>query len=526
MVSTFSTRRAGVPLLVVETSDSTATRAAIIRELNGKAETCPLIFHDLGRGAHPGNGAGITALDLLFESQKCDECEGAGQRYGNDCQACKGAGVLRSWDTLKPSEILAGLNSDKLAQLGNPLYVFLSNPQLYWSNEYIRQLVFNLRDAFKPYGSQLIMLVPPGAAIPAEIKIDCVILSESNPTPDGIGVIIDRIAADAGLSEKIEDKARIVDTLLGYPSEYTIEQAFAMSLTRDGCDIGALWAQRIAAMKAMAGLEISLPSAGYAALAGCEGVKGYLAKYLGGRRRPRIVFWLDEIEKMMGGASGDTSGVSQGLMEKFLGWTEDNKVDGLLLTGIPGAGKSATAKCTAGEAKIPLAHGSMSTVKGSLVGQSESQWNALLNAVASIGQGRVLMIATCNNIDLLAPEVISRFRLGTFFYDYPTDDELAALWGLYMGKYGLTAPLPDVKKWVGREVEAACDRAWLFNCPLSEALETVVPVSMSSAAKIDKLRREASGRFLATSHAGVYQLESIERQKITSAPTGRKIEVE
>ena len=65
----------------------------------------------------------------------------------------------------------------------------------------------------------------------------------------------------------------------------------------------------------------------------------------------------------------------------------------------------------------------MSTVKGSLVGQSEGQFKALLKCVDAVGQGRVLMIATCNSLDALTPELMARFKLATFFYDYPDEEE-------------------------------------------------------------------------------------------------------
>lgn len=499
---------AGVPLVIVETSDATQTIDSILAQLNGKRDTCPIVRHDVARGLVGLNDASAAYLAAAFE--------------GQDVQ------------TIKVTELLIMMGAYAARDVEQPVFALFQNPQMYWTGDRGQQIVvqaiWNLRDVFKQSASIFFMLVPPGTPIPVEIKSDAIVMSEPPPTPEAIKKIVEDVTRSVPTGDgkfvydKIQDIDRVIDTLLGYPNAFIVEQVISMSLAKTGVDMRALWELRVSMLKTMAGLQISLPQNTFANLAGCLGIKSFLGKYLTGRRPPRIVFWLDEVEKMIGNAAGDSSNVSQALLEQFLYWTEKEKVDALLLTGVPGAGKSATAQCTAGEAGVPLARGSSSTAKGQYVGQSEAQWSRLLDAVASIGQGRVLLIGTCNNINLLQPEVLSRFRLGTFFYDYPTDEELAAIWQLYIKQYELKDKPPAVQQWVGREIESACYRAWLFNISLSEAAKTVVPVSLSSTVKMNALRQEASGRYNSAAYEGVYSVEMTQRQA-ASGRSGRRVEV-
>ena len=88
---------------------------------------------------------------------------------------------------------------------------------------------------------------------------------------------------------------------------------------------------------------------------------------------------MDELNRMIsGGGGGDLSGTTDAMIEQWLFWTTEKRIRAVLAIGVPGAGKSATCKCAAGQAGVPLLRASMSTVKGSLVGQSESQMKRLL----------------------------------------------------------------------------------------------------------------------------------------------------
>ena len=84
-----------------------------------------------------------------------------------------------------------------------------------------------------------------------------------------------------------------------------------------------------------------------------------------GRTPPRAVVFVDEIEKALAGASGDTSGVSQSFLGTLLSFMQDQEAQGCLFLGPPGAAKSAVAKAAGTTAGIPTIAFDLSSMKAS-----------------------------------------------------------------------------------------------------------------------------------------------------------------
>lgn len=144
---------------------------------------------------------------------------------------------------------------------------------------------------------------------------------------------------------------------------------------------------------------------------------------------------------------------------------------GILLTGVPGCGKSLCSKATASVFNIPLYRLDLATVQGQYVGQSEQQlkealdtaefvspcvlwideiekgFNDSKSSVTSklIGQflfwlqeckKPVFVIATANSIESLPPELVRKGRFDEiFFVDLPSINERKELLKLYSNKY-------------------------------------------------------------------------------------------
>ncbi len=152
---------------------------------------------------------------------------------------------------------------------------------------------------------------------------------------------------------------------------------------------------------------------------------------------------------------------------------------GILLTGIPGCGKSLCSKATASIFGIPLYRLDLATVQGKYVGQSEAQLKAALDTaeyvspcvlwIDEIEKGLkdsadspvtskligqflfwlqeckkpVFVIATSNDIECLPPELIRKGRFDEiFFVDLPKDYERKEIITLYAKKY-LNAKFSD-----------------------------------------------------------------------------------
>ena len=147
---------------------------------------------------------------------------------------------------------------------------------------------------------------------------------------------------------------------------------------------------------------------------------------------------------------------------------------GLLITGVPGCGKSLTAACVSAQWGLPLLRLDVGRVFSGLVGSSEQNMrNALKLAEAvapsilwideiekgfgSVGgggdsgtsqrvfgtfltwmqekQSSVFVIATANKIDALPPEFLRKGRFDEiFFVDLPTQTEREAIWQLHLDR--------------------------------------------------------------------------------------------
>lgn len=470
-------RARGVPLVGIETSDPSATINDCLKSLNGKADELPIIEWDIARGWNGRNKEGAD-----FIKSELDPRQTLGESLASMAKVIPGGSMA-----------------------------FLHNAQRVLERDGVAQGVWLCRDAFKGKTPQSAMLVllGPSLTLPAELTSDVVMISETAPDSEEIGKILKCIYPDNMPALNDKATAEATAAALGLLSKFDVEQTLALAVTKDGLNIGEIWKRKIARVKLQSGAEIWTGCPDFSALAGCQNVKGFLKDYIGGRRPPGCILFLDEIEKMVAGAGTDSSGVTGKMLGQFLTWTQDRMVDGVLLLGVPGAGKSATAKCCAGEAAVPCFRLSMAEAQDKLVGQSEANLKAALKSVDAIGNGKVLMLATCNSIDALAPELMGRFRLGTFFYDFPDPEENTALWQMYCQRYELKdAQRPKSVNWVGREIEAACYQSWLFNKPLLEVAKYVVPECVSQKGKLNALRESVSGRFLSASRPGIYRADS------------------
>lgn len=186
-------------------------------------------------------------------------------------------------------------------------------------------------------------------------------------------------------------------------------------------------------------------------------------------------------------------------------------------------GKSLLAKSFGNEAGIPTIKCDLGAMHGSLVGESQHALRHALKVTTAVSQGRPIVIATCNSVAILPPELVNRFKW-RFFVDLPDKEEKKVIWPVHLAKRGLslTEKRPDDFEWNGREIEQACETAYQLDCSLVEAADYVVPISQSSAEAMTSRRNEAHGRYLSASKKGTF-LQEKRTDDVTVG--GRKIDL-
>jgi len=481
-------RRVSAPLVVVNTPDPAATIIALSMAANGDG---PKVEWDCVRG--------LTGRNT----------------QGRDWIAAQG-----EFDSTVNNPLGALVVAGKLTEKG---LIFIHLAHRWIQDPAIVQAVWNLRDEFKQDQRTLVLLAC-AFPVPAELSDDVLVLEEPLPGPDELGGIIEKLHAAASLTLAPEDAERSIEALRGL-SAFAAEQVTAMSLRKSGIDVPALWERKRQAIEQTPGLKVFRDGGTFDDIGGCEIVKGFLRRVMHGQARPNAVVFIDEIEKMLGGASGDLSGVTQDQLGAILTYMQDHQSTGMIFIGPPGAAKSAIAKAAGNDGGVPTIQVDLGAAKGSLVGQSEQQLRNALKVITAVSNGRALWIATCNSIADLPPELRRRFTLGTFFFDLPSATDRLAIWDIYVKKYSLPMQaLPNDHGWTGAEIRQCCDIAWRLGCTFVEAAEFVVPVSRSAADAIQRLRDQASGRFLSASEPGVY--DANRKAPTTTEKTGRTVEIE
>jgi hypothetical protein len=483
-------RRVSAPIVVIRTADQFAAVELIRRSLNGNAP--PMLAWDLCRGLNPLNELGTEAFDSLN---------------------------VEPIMTINPTEML-GLT----LKLPERSIVFLYNAHRIVSNETVSQGIWNVREQFKQNGRTLVLL-GPDMPLPSEIGTDALVIDEALPDRQQLLDIVNDQLDAASIRSKVDDNdvAAAIDAVAGLAA-FPAEQAIALSLRQDGIDLPGLWERKRQMIEQTPGLAVWRGGETFDDIGGCSNVKTFGQSILAGAEPPRAVVFIDEIEKAMGGTQGDTSGVSQEMLGTLLSWMQDKQVTGMLLLGPPGAAKSAYAKALGNTAGVPTIQFDLSGMKGSLVGESGRNLRTALKVVDAVSQGQTLVIATCNSVTTLPPELRRRFQFGTFFFDLPSAEEREKIWEIWAAKYKVVSKLgtrPKDEDWTGAEIRSCCDIARRLNITFEAAGRYIVPVARSAADQIAKLREGASGRYISASEPGIYQV-----RKSFTGPGKRSIETE
>ncbi len=500
------------PLIAIRTPDPTETVEEIER---GLGSTPPILHWDIARGLQWRNDEGLKACWTDIAENDATAPLPESEQEKRTFAADLGLKTQNPFETLL---MIVRAPQGTIVFFANAHRIIPDNPP-------VTQAIWNLRDLFMRNKRTLVLLCPD-IALPAELQQDVLILTEPLPDRTQLGTIVSTLFADTKQDQPpSETIALAVDALSGLAA-FPAGQAAAESLKRDGLDIDGLRDRTNVIINATPGLSVNTSRATFDDLGGLFAIKDFLRRLCFGKRAPRVFVRIEEIEKVFGGLSGDNTGVTQEALGTLLSYMQDRQVNGLIAVGIAGGGKSEISNAAGNTFGKRTINCDLSAMKASLVGESKARLDAALKIISSISGDEVFIVATCNALTNIPPELKRRFRMGIWFWDLPDRAERAPIWDIYRRKFEIPGSdeMPNDEGWTGAEIRQCCENAWTLSCSLLEASKLVVPVSRSSPESLDALRKQASGRFLSASYPGVYRMGG--PAKVVSIEPGRSIAME
>lgn len=396
--------------------------------------------------------------------------------------------------------------------------------------------------------AQAVIVLSPTAEVPAELAGHATVIEWTLPDREEIAAILD--AAIAGLPENLQADAAPNGT-----REAAIDAAVGLS----GEEAAACYARSLVQLRRIDPLTVA------------QEKKRVIA-------RERVLEWFDPIPNGLDAVGG---------LDQLKAWLASRKdayspaarayglpaPKGALLVGVPGCGKSLTAKAIATAWGIPLLKIDLGALKSKFVGESESNIRKAFAVIAAIGrcvvwfdeiekalagsqgaqgdggvstdalgavltwmqerQGEAFVIATANDVRSLPPELLRKGRFDElWFIDLPTQTERTDIIGAALRAHGrgdADVSLPTVaaacEDFTGSEIAALVPDALfvafadgarrLNTADLMNAAKSVVPLAKTAPEKITKIREWGRTRGRAATTP----------DKVTTKATGRALEI-
>lgn len=402
-----------------------------------------------------------------------------------------------------------GNPNEKAIYLVEDLHRYFDQPETFTR---LRKLAERLK-----FYDQHIILSGPFIKIPDELEKFITVVNIPLPDRSDLKKLLTRVAGETAINDDLEKY--FIDSALGMTD---MEADLAFRLAKEKVGLNTKEASQIIAQEK----EQIIKKSG---ILDYYQVNENLEKSLGGLEN--LKGWLRQRNKAF-----ERKAKEFGLQEP----------KGILLVGVPGCGKSLTAKCVAAEWKQPLLKLDIGKVFQAEVGASENnirQAIATAEAVApcilwideiekglNTGGGEkdggtnsrvfstiltwmqektkpVFVVATANNIQSLPPELLRKGRFDEiFFVDLPTHEERKNIFKIHLAKYKQNSitdleSLADKSRYFnGAEIEE-CVKEAMFTAynenpnvtqisikHLETAIEPIIPLAMTMPNQINFLR--------------------------------------
>jgi len=460
----------------------------------------------------------LIVISTVEESRAVDAVADVCRKTQKECYAwdlAAGFNKLMGAQALEGADPITALASIVKAA-DQPAVFILKDFHEFWKEVRVKRSLRNLAQDLRQTRKSVVV-VTPESNLPKELQDEGVQMDFALPGVDEIREVLDQLAKTPRLRVDLTPTGRekLLQAAVGL-SHIQAQRAFSQAIVRDGVlddtDIEVVTAEKKTIIRDSEALEFYTATEHPDDVGGLEVLKNWL------KLRERA--FTEEAR-------------AYGLpMPK-----------GIALIGIPGTGKSLTAKMISSAWRLPLLRLDVGSLFGSLVGESEERVRKALHlaeAIApcvmwidelekSLAQGGldggtsqrvfgtiltwmqdkrapVFVVATANDVAALPPELLRRGRFDeVFFLDLPTLDERREIFSVHLAKrrrlpeeYMLDRLARESAGYVGAEIEqSVIDAMYVaFNEgpreftteDVSRALARLVPLSRSQRESIEFLR--------------------------------------
>lgn len=391
--------------------------------------------------------------------------------------------------------------------------------------------------------NKTLLLSQPIPFLPKELEKEIQVIELEYPNFEDIKAIYGKVCDDFNIEKKEPDN-ELIEAALGL-TIMEAERAFARAYIEDGeltaAQIPLIIKEKENIIKKSGFLEYYHPKETMNDIGGLDNLKDWLQKRGRGFDKSAKEFGLDTPK-------------------------------GILLLGLPGTGKSLTAKAIGSEWQFPLLRLDMGKIFGGIVGESEQNIREALNIAEAIAPSilwideiekgmsgisssgntdggttaRVLgtfltwmqekkkpvfVVATANNIAQLPPELLRKGRVDEiFFVDLPTEEERVEILKIHIKrknrnpeKFDLSELAKISKGFSGAELEEAVKEAMflaydevedLQTKHIKQAIEKTFPLAKTMSEVINDMRKWAKSRAVMASSKEAENLEIEKEEKI------------
>ena len=359
----------------------------------------------------------------------------------------------------------------------------------------------------------IVVILSPVVEIPVELDKLFAVVEHELPGREQLEEIARGVATEAGELPEGSELQSVLDAAAGL-TRMEAENAFSLSLVREErITADTVWELKTQTLRKSGLLSLHRGREDFRSLGGLATLKGFCKRALRHSQRSHPL----------------------------------RRPRGVLLLSPPGCGKSQFCKALGQEVGRPLLQLDVGSLLGSLVGQSEERTRQALRIIDAMAPcvlmidevekafagmngnsdsgvssrmfgsflswlndhtSDVFVVCTANDVSRLPPEFGRSERFdGIFFLDLPHSEERATIWNIYRELFEIDPDqrLPDDTNWTGAEIKACCRLAALLDVPLVQAAQNVVPVAVTAAEAIERLRSWATGRCLSANASGLYR---------------------